>query len=283
MFIAGLRGCALDSLGNIYIVEPCDVRVIMKTDQIYNNRLYKADYGYYYAGTGVCTQSYPTITGTSIPSNTPLWYMFAIAIDSKNNVYISMKKTSVYISILIVPGFAQRFGTRFDESAFPDLACAYCGSVTSLLDCGQVSMAVDSSGNIFYKKSYCNNIRQVASGSFTSTSVVGTGSSSVANLQLSGVSPATVSVHNALSLTVDSNDNLYFGESNAGIIRVLKKSDNKVYLIASSGATCKGSNCANVANVPSSFTAINFMSVTTPGNLFVTGKSGNGQIKNVAF
>lgn len=195
------RGVAKDSAGNIYITDfnNCLVREVNTAGNIST-----------FAGLVVSNSPRCGYTGDGGPATSAeLYQVWGIAVDSKNNVYITdagehvVRKVSGG-TITTIAGIGGIAGYSGDG-----------GPATSALLYTPTGVAVDPAGNVFISEYQNCRVREINAATGIITTVAGTGSCT-----FTGDGLATSNAINGPGgLTVDNNDNIFIGDTNNQRVR----------------------------------------------------------------
>jgi hypothetical protein len=251
------------------------VRVVVAADGTWNGRSVRAGFVYYFAGTGSCG----TLSSASINTNSraiALPASYGIAIDKFDDVYFQVGGLILRVSggLYNAPvSSSGRMTTFFGTST---TASSSCPSSPTFVMTTSHSMAIDSSNNLYFSSPNCFRIWLKSATSSQANYVLGTGSSgsSAVSGQVDGLLTA---IESNYGIALDVNGNLFYNDLLAQNLKMLRKSDNKVYLIAGpSGRTCTGV-CDEFVTYNSGGTAIlqpRGVAVGSAGKIFSVAVTG---------
>jgi centrosomal CEP192-like protein/NHL repeat-containing protein len=213
-------GVAKDSSGNVYIADSsnCLVREVNTAGNI------STFAGLVVSGSPRCGYSGDGGPAKSAEMNAP----YAVAVDSKNNVYIADFNNDVIRkvsggTITTIAGIGGINGYSGDG-----------GPATNALLYGPAALAVDPSGNVFIADYYNCRVREVNGATGIITTVAGNG---YCNFQGDGLAIDT-GVAYPQGVAVDANDNLFIGDD-ANRVRWVAP-NGVITTIAGNGASAYG-------------------------------------------
>ncbi len=243
----GRTALAVDSSGNLYILDPGNARVRKVT-----------------VATGVIT----TVFGSGSPQygdSSALYMPRGIALDKSGNLYILDDQGLSVSKVAADTGTATKVagaGYGFNGDNIP-------AAGATLKDAGDI--AVDSSGNLYIADTENNRIRKVTVETGVITSVAGP-----ASFGYDGIT--NVTLLRPRSVSVDSSGNVYFADAvNSFIVKVA--STNGV-LSKVVGTGTPGYNGDNIAAVNASLYAPSGIATDSSGNLYIAD-TGAGRIRKV--
>ncbi len=248
------QGVALDKSGNVYIADTGDNSIrIVTTDGIINT----------FAG-----DSYPSFAGdTAAAVDAELHSPSDVAVDSSGNVYIadtgnaSIRKVTTDGLINTVAG-DQAIGSTGDGAV---------ATKATLLT--PISVAVDSSGNIFILENGDGKIRKVdTTGNINTIAGVGT-----PGFTGDGGDPLKAQMNYPTGLALDGSGNIYIADSLNQRIR--KIASNSISSIAGNGLISYSGNGGPALNAQ--MNAPQGAAVDSAGNLYVAD-TGNNVVRKVA-
>jgi len=194
-------GVAVDSAGNLYIADSSDLRI----------RMVSASTGIIttVAGTGSSGYSGDGGAATSATFAGP----FGVALDSSGNIYISDVNDNCVRKVTASTGVITTVAGTGTSGFSGDGAAATSAELRS-----PMSVAVDSSGNIFIADSNNVRIREVSASTGYISTVAGDGANSYTG---DGGAATSAAISPAYAVAVDSNANVYIADTPNQAIRVI--------------------------------------------------------------
>jgi uncharacterized protein (TIGR03437 family) len=251
--LAGPRGLAMDSAGNLYIADT------------YNNRVRKVSNGVITTVAGNGTQGFSGDNGPA--TSAELYQPFGLAVDSAGNLYIAdwgnsrIREVSGGV-ITTVAGMAGNGTCCFLGDNGPAT-----GAQINLPE----DIAVDSAGNLYISDFVHHSVRKVSGGVITTVAGNGTAGFSGDN------GPATsAQLAGPYGVAVDPAGNLYIGD--APINRVREVTGGVITTVAGNGTSSFGGD-----NGPAANAQLNYpygVAVDSAGELYIAD-SDNYRIRKV--
>jgi uncharacterized protein YjiK len=213
---------ALDSLGNLYIVDSFNQRV---------REVHAADGTITtVAGTGISGFS-----GDGGPANVAqLNYPSGIAVDAGNNVYIADSNNSRVRKVWASNGTITTVAGIGTYSFGGD-----GGPATSAQLNFPMAVATDDIGNLYIADSGNYRVRKVLAGSGTITTVAGTGTSGYSG---DGGPAASAQLNYPMAVATDDIGNLYIADSGNNVVREVQASNAIIATVAGDGTAGYGGN-----------------------------------------
>ena len=241
-------GVAVDTTGNVYISDT------------FNNRILKINLGSNVAHTlaGSGTAGNADGIGSAAEFNTPK----GIAVDVNGNVYVAdsynsrIRKIDANGVVTTIAGSSQGNSNGFGTSAQFAMPCG---------------VALDSAGNIFVADRNNNQIKKIGTDGMVSTYA---GNGTLGNTD--GIGP-NASLYNPISLTIDSNNIIYFVSQNGNLIRRVTP-DGEVTTIAGFEGTWGG--CTNGIGTNAQFLHPEGLVINSIGNIYVAD-TGSHTIRKI--
>ncbi|SEL79515.1 S-layer homology domain-containing protein [Paenibacillus sp. OK003] len=250
------NGVAVDSMGDLYIGDSGNHR-IRKVDKSGNISTV--------AGTGVSGYSGDGGSATSAKMSSPN----GVAIDNSGNLYIGdsgnnrVRKVDTFGNISTVAGTGE--GGYAGDGGLATLAKLN----------NPAGIAVDSDGNLYISDLSNQRVRKVDTSDNIST-VAGTG---VGGFSGDGGPAILAKLNYANGVRVDSNGNLYIGDSGNNRIRKVDKSGN-ISTIAGTGVSGYSGDGGSATSAQ--LKSPNGVAVDSSGNLYIAD-IGNNSIRKLTF
>jgi len=281
-------GLAIDSKGNIYIVDPGNSRVRMVSPSGTITT---------FAGSGVKCEPNTAPCGDGGPAtqadfNLPM----AIAFDAQGNAYIAdsfdnrvrvVNTQSSSITVFGVTVAAGNIATvagsvnvSSNQCTNPTSACGDGGVATSALLYFPEGVGFDTAGNLYIADTRDNRIRIVNPTTGVITAFAGSGA--ICNIPTNtcgdGAAALSAKMHFPTSVYLDSSNNIYVADSLDHKIRLVTASTSFISTVAGTGVGgFNGDGAATTAelNIPSS------VFLDSAGNL-VIGDTGNQRVRQLS-
>ncbi len=196
--LSGPTGVALDSSGNLYVVDNPNNRVL-----------------FYPSGSTTATRVYGQ--GGSFASNTPnnggvsansLYFPYGLALDSSGNLYVGDFDSN---RVLFYPSGSTTATRVYGQGGSFTANSENNGGVSASSLFYPAGVALDSSGNLYVADTENNRVLFYPSGSTTATRVYGQGGSFTANTENNGGVSAS-SLFYPAGVALDSGGNLYVAD-----------------------------------------------------------------------
>jgi sugar lactone lactonase YvrE len=250
-------GVAVDKSGNVYIADTADNTIRqVTTDGIIHT----------YAGT-----SYPEFLGDSgTPANAGFYGPQDVAIDANGNIYVADTQNARVRQINPSTGLITTYaggGTTTQTTPKGVAANGDNGAATSAFLRAPMSIAIDSSGNLYLVENAISDIRKVDTKGIITT-VAGTGTSGFGG---DGSSATSALMNSPTGIALDSSGNLYVADSVN--MRVRKIAGGNMTTVAGNGVLSysgdNGSALKAQMNLPKG------VAVDAAGNIYVADTSNH--------
>jgi len=249
------RMTLLDNSGNIYIADGGN-NVVRKVDA-------KAGTITTIAGTGM-----PGYSGDNGPATSAqLGWPTGLALDGSGNLYISDAASSVVRKITAATGVITTVAGSTTATTLGDN-----GPATSAQLSYPAGLAFDNAGNLYIASS--ERIRMVNANSGIITTFAGTGSFG-SNGDGGPATSATLEM--PYGMAFDNNGNLYFSDSNAGVVRMITAKTGVISTIAGKADTY-GSRSPNGDGGPATSATLSYpngIAVDGAGNVYIADYDNN--------
>jgi uncharacterized repeat protein (TIGR02543 family) len=253
------KGVAVDSSGNLYIADQLNHRIRkVATDGTIST----------VAGTGTAGYSGDSGVATSAQLNTPL----GVAVDSSGNLYIADNSNNRIRKVAAIDG---KISTVAGTGAYGYSGDG--GAATSAQLKSPNGVAVDSNFNLYIADYQNNRIRKVTAADGTISTVAGTGTAGYSG---DGGAATSAQLQYPQGVAVDSNFNLYIGDSTNNRIRKVAAIDSTISTVAGTGtAGYSGDGLAATSAMLNSPIGV---TVDSSGNLYIADYM-NVRIRKVAM
>jgi sugar lactone lactonase YvrE len=258
----GPSDVGIDSAGNLYIADRNNnrVRTVKDADGAINTFAGNGDSGLWYLENG------PAVTSV-------LNHPFAVAADSSGNVYIADFGgwTTSDFTNLYIADFQNNSATRIHRVD----AAGLIHQIQLPSFTGAISIAVDTSGNLYIAERLGQRIRKLNLRTNAIVTIAGTGT---AGFSGDGGPGTLAQVHNPAHLVVDAAGNVYFADSMNNRIRKIAAGTGIITTVAGGAQGFSGDGGAATSaqlNNPQG------VAVDSAGNLYIAD-TGNDRIRKVS-
>jgi streptogramin lyase len=196
------HGVAVDSSGNLFIADTGN-NVIREVVQATGNIITVA-------GTGAAGYSGDGGPASSADLNAP----FGVAVDSSGNIFIADTGNNAVREVVQATGYIITVAGTGSAGYSGDGATATSAQLN-----GPVSVAVDSSGNLFIADAGNNVVREVVEATGYIVTVAGTGTAGYSG---DGGLASSAQLNGPDGVTVDANGDLFIGDTGNNCIRKVR-------------------------------------------------------------
>ena len=258
-FLGGPSGIVLDAFGNVYIADAGTdrIRKVTTATGIITT----------VAGTGVYGYNGDNISATSATLGHPS----GVALDALGNLYIADQSNDRIRKVTAATGLISTVAGTGTPGYNGDNIAATSAALSAPL-----SVAFDSSGNLYVVEQLNHRVRKVAATTGVITTVAGSVSS---NSSGDGAAALNARLNSPQDVTVDSTGNLYVADQDNHRIRKVMIGTGVITTVAGTGA--QGYNGDDIAATSATLNRPNGVAVDSVGNLYILD-NGNYRIRKVS-